>query len=224
MKENFLAEIKIAEQQLAAFRDAGLSVYASTSLQTNSVVLLHLISEIDKKIPVYFINTGFLFSETLTFRQQLMERLGINIIELRPAVPKSQQRDSNNVFLYGTDPDSCCHINKVQPMAHILAAHDVWISGVRAAQTSVRAGFEVVQATKNGKKRYHPILHFTNKMVYDYIRAFNLPKHPLEDAGYVSIGCAPCTQKYADLLQETERTGRWAGMKKTECGLHTELK
>lgn len=223
MKENFLAEIEIVKQQIQLFKEEGLSIYASSSLQTNSVVLLHMISEVDKTIPIYFINTGFLFSETLSFRKQLMEKLGLNIIELRPSTPKSQQRDGNNLFLYATEPDTCCYINKVKPMENLWNGYNIWMSGVRATQTKTRANFQRIQDAEEGKKRYHPILHFTDKMVYDYIKFFNLPKHPLEKDGYVSIGCSPCTQKYADLMG-VERTGRWAGMKKTECGLHTDLK
>jgi len=218
---NFELEINSVKTQLTQFEKEGKKIFATTSFQTNSVVLLHIISQAAPHIPIYFINTGYLFSETLQFKDRLVDLLELNIVELRPEISKHQQLDGKNRLLYTTDPNRCCEINKVQPLEKIKGEYDVWVNGVRAAQTSVRAGFQKIQPTKSGLLRYHPVLDFNNKMVYQYLSHYDLPTHPLELEGYMSIGCLPCTQKYA-FTGSDERGGRWDGMNKTECGLHLE--
>jgi phosphoadenosine phosphosulfate reductase len=210
-------------QDLDAYKARGLKIFASSSLQTNSMPLLHIISQVAPEIPIYFLNTGYHFPETLEFRQQVKDLLGLNITDLFSAVPKYQQRDANGRLLFTSDPDYCCYLNKIQPLEPILASNDVWISGVRGDQSKVRAQMKREEKAPNGVLRYHPMLGWTSKMVYDYIRLHKLPKHPLEGAGYVSIGCEPCTRKIdVDALLD-DRNGRWFGMNKTECGLHTQL-
>jgi phosphoadenosine phosphosulfate reductase len=210
-------------QDLDAYKARGLKIFASSSLQTNSMPLLHIISQVAPEIPIYFLNTGYHFPETLEFRQQVKDMLGLNITDLFSAVPKYQQRDANGRLLFTSDPDYCCYLNKIQPLEPILASNDVWISGVRGDQSKVRAQMKREEKAPNGVLRYHPMLGWTSKMVYDYIRLHKLPKHPLEGEGYVSIGCEPCTRKIdVDALLD-DRNGRWFGMNKTECGLHTQL-
>ena len=111
-------------------------------------------------------------------------------------------------------------MNKVEPMLPILAEYDVWISGVRAEQSNFRSALSVVEDAKSGCQKFHPLLGWTAKMVFDYRKKFDLPEHPLEKDGFLSIGCEPCTRRYnpAD-----PRSGRWFGLDKTECGLQTEL-
>lgn len=220
IKKRFLKDISKIQRKLSSYRERGLKVFATSSFQTNSVVLLHILSQIDKTIPIYMLNTGYLFPETLQFKEKLVELLGINVIELTSYIPKIQQRDNLGQLIYASDTDHCCYLNKVQPLEPILIKNDVWISGVRATQSSARAKMKEEERTPTGEIRYHPILHFSNKDVYDYLRVFDLPKHPLENEGYSSIGCQPCTTKY---IFEIGREGRWKGLNKTECGLHTEL-
>lgn len=210
-------------QDLDAYKARGLKIFASSSLQTNSMPLLHIISQVAPEIPIYFLNTGYHFPETLAFRQQVKEQLNLNITDLFSLVPKYQQRDASGRLLFTSDPDYCCYLNKIQPLEPILASHDVWISGVRGDQSKVRAQMKREEKTPNGVIRYHPMLGWTSKMVYDYIREHNLPKHPLEGEGYVSIGCEPCTRKIDVDAMLNDRNGRWFGMNKTECGLHTQL-
>ncbi len=126
-------------QDLDAYKARGLKIFASSSLQTNSMPLLHIISQVAPEIPIYFLNTGYHFPETLAFRQQVKDLLGLNIMDLFSAVPKYQQRDASGRLLFTSDPDYCCYLNKIQPLEPILASHDVWISGVRGDQSTVRA-------------------------------------------------------------------------------------
>ena len=210
-------------QDLDAYKARGLKIFASSSLQTNSMPLLLIISQVAPETPIYFLNTGYHFPETLAFRQQVKDMLNLNITDLFSAVPKYQQRDASRRLLFTSDPDYCCYLNKIQPLEPILASHDVWISGVRGDQSKVRAQMKREEKAPNGVLRYHPMLGWTSKMVYDYIRLHNLPKHPLEGEGYVSIGCEPCTRKIDVDAMLDDRNGRWFGMNKTECGLHTQL-
>lgn len=207
------------EARLAGYRADGHRLFATTSCQTNSVVLLHILSQVAPDTPVYFLNTGYHFPETLAFKKDLARRLGLQIHDLFSATPRLQQRTGGR-FLFTSDPDECCHLNKILPLEPILRSHDVWINGIRAGQSAVRRAMGEEQRAKFGILRYHPILGFTDEMVADYIATYSLPRHPLEAAGYRSIGCRPCTRAPAP---GDERAGRWVGMKKTECGLHTDL-
>lgn len=209
------------KQKLTEYKKQGKKVFTSSSFQSHSIPLLHIISRIDKSIPVYFINTGYHFPETMSFKDEIAEKFGLNVIDVKSATPKFQQRDSSGKLLFTSDPDFCCFLNKVEPMEAILAENDVWINGVRGAQSAVRKAMQVEQPAPHDTLRFHPILDWTNKMIWDYRKEFDLPPHPLEAKGYMSIGCEPCTRKFD--LEMQERETRWYGMNKVECGLHTDL-
>jgi phosphoadenosine phosphosulfate reductase len=211
------------EERFADYRARGLKVFATSSFQTNSVVLLHLVSRYAPEVPVYFLNTGFHFPETLAFRDQLARDLGLTIRAVRSPVPRAQQRSADGRLLFTSDPDYCCHLNKVLPLEPVLLSHDVWVNGVRASQSSVRKAMKVEQPAAHGTLRYHPLLGWDSQMVHQYLTDNDLPRHPLEDEGYFSVGCRPCTRKLDAEALYDERTGRWFGLKKTECGLHTDL-
>ena len=165
--------------KILAYKEAGKSLFTTSSFQSHSLVLLHILSRIDNKIPVYFINTGYHFPETVRFRDQITESFGIQTLDLRSDVPKYMQRDSEGRLLFTSDPDHCCYLNKTQPMDSILMTHDVWINGVRADQSSVRAAMKVEQSAKHGCLRFHPMLDWNPKMIWQYQKEFKLPKHPL---------------------------------------------
>lgn len=207
--------------RINAFKNEGKRMFTSSSFQSHSLVLLHILSRIDNTIPVYFINTGYHFAETLLFRDDVAASFGLNVIDLKPDVPKFMQRDSEGRLLFASDPDHCCYLNKTQPMDGILRSHDVWINGVRADQSSVRASMQEIQPSLHGTVRYHPMLSWTPKMIWEYRKEHKLPTHPLEEKGYISIGCEPCTRRINPAMQERE--ARWYGLKKVECGLHTDL-
>lgn len=209
-------------ERLAEYRSQGLRIFASSSFQTHSIPMLHLISEIDRDIPIVFLQTGFHFPETLAFRDQIIEQLGLKVIHVESAIPKLAQRDAAGRFHYASDPEYCCYLNKTKPMEPILGQYDIWITGVRRDQNSNRKQFQLEAPGPFDTLRFHPMLDWTNKMIHQYRRLHQLPPHPLEAKGYLSIGCAPCTQKF-NMGGADDRGGRWAGLKKTECGLHTDL-
>lgn len=196
-------------------------LFTTSSFQTHSIPMLHILSEIDKSIPVYFINTGYLFPETISFRDEIASLLGLTIVDLKPNTPKFMQRESNGKLLFTTDPDHCCYLNKTQPMESVLASHDVWINGVRGDQSAVRKAMKVEQPAPYDSIRFHPMLDWDNRKIFNYIKEHSLPKHPLDAKGYISIGCEPCTRKMD--LDMQEREARWFGLNKVECGLHTDL-
>jgi phosphoadenosine phosphosulfate reductase len=216
MIRDLLVNVSIIHEKLEQFQEAGKSLFCSSSFQTHSIPLLHIIAQFDQQIPVYFLDTGFHFPETITFRNKVTEMLGINTVVLSSPVVKLAQLTDNGYFLYTCDPDRCCFYNKVMPMQPILKEYDVWINGVRRDQTKVRNGMDEEQQTKEGCLRYHPILDWTDQMIAEYRHAFSLPVHPLEGKGFKSIGCAPCTRKAST---NGARNGRWEGLEKTECGL-----
>jgi len=205
---------------LENYRKERKKVFATSSFQTHSIPLLHIISRIDKDIPIFFINTGFHFPETVKFRDQIIEQLGLKMVDLHSMVSRNLQRDQKGQFYFTSDPDYCCFLNKTQPMEPILGEYDIWINGIRGDQNANRKNMQIEQDAPRGSKRFHPMLDWTSKMIYEYSKEFNLPKHPLENQGYLSIGCEPCTRK-VDL--SNDRSGRWFGLNKTECGLHTDL-
>jgi phosphoadenosine phosphosulfate reductase len=209
------------KEKVFRYKDQGKKIFTSSSFQTHSIVLLHMLSRIDRKIPVYFINTGFHFPESLEFRDRILDLLNLNLIDLKSDTPKCLQKNSEGKLLFTSDPDYCCYLNKVQPMENILRSYDVWINGVRAEQSVARNAMKTEQPAPHNVVRFHPLLNWSAKMIHDYRKEFNLPEHPLDSQGYLSVGCEPCTRKFDPEMPEREN--RWYGLKKVECGLHTEL-
>jgi phosphoadenosine phosphosulfate reductase len=196
-------------------------IAVSSSFQTQSVPLLHMASQIDPEILVFFLDTGFHFWETLIFREQLQREFDLRIQNL---YPDKQWRNFLERFgrgLYEHDPDLCCYIRKVQPMQKAMRTVRAWISGIRRDQTSNRSHAKILELEPHGLLKVNPLLNWTREDVQVYMRRFNLPAHPLLYKGYRSIGCKPCTRPVQ--AGEDERAGRWAGKSKTECGLHTEM-
>lgn len=214
-------EIKDIREQIERYQADGKKLFTTSSFQTHSIPMLHIISLIDRSIPVYFINTGYLFPETIAFRDEVVSLLGLTIVDLKSDIPKSMQRNAVGKLMFTNDPDYCCFMNKTQPMQAILAKHDVWINGVRGDQSSVRKAMKVEQKAPFNSIRFHPMLDWSKQQIYAYIRENQLPKHPLDALGYTSIGCEPCTRKMD--LEMQEREARWFGLNKVECGLHTDL-
>lgn len=217
---DFDARIAIIDEKIQSYRARGLRMFASSSFQTNSVVLLHILSRTARDVPVYFMNTGYHFPETLTFRRDLAQSLGLDVRDLRTEMSRIQQRDADLRLLFASDPDHCCYLNKVAPLEPVLAANDLWISGVRASQSATRAAFAEEQPFRNAVTRYHPILSWSSDEVVAYRLLHDLPAHPLDSKGYVSVGCEPCTRRLEPGAHRDSRSGRWVGLTKTECGIH----
>jgi phosphoadenosine phosphosulfate reductase len=209
------------ERKITEYREAGKKLFTTSSFQTHSLVLLHILSRIDCNIPVYFINTGYHFPETVDFKDYVAGLFNIKVVDLRSHTPKFMQKGLEGKLLFTSDPDFCCYLNKTQPMEVVLSQFDIWVNGVRADQSAARKAMKVEQPAPFNVTRFHPMLDWTPKMIFQYCKEHNLPKHPLEEKGFFSIGCEPCTRRYDPELQERE--SRWFGLNKTECGLHTDL-
>jgi len=207
------------QKKIELYKKKNKKLFTTTSLQTHSIALLHIITNIDNTIPIYFINTGFHFPETMKFREQVSTQLNIEIKILDSPVSKHLQKERGD-FLFTTDPDHCCYLNKILPVENLLMSNDVWINGVRSVQSESRRNLNVEENAAHNTIRFHPLIDWNDKMIYDYINEHNLPRHPLDSKGFSSIGCEPCTRK---VISDNYRDARWFGMKKTECGLNTDL-
>lgn len=196
------------------------ALVATASFQTQSVALLHMISRTRRDIPVIFLDTGYHFPETLAYRDQLTQSLGLTVRVMRSALNRAEFIRKYGDALYRRDPDLCCYINKVEPMQRALDGMHAWITGIRRDQTANRANAQPVEVLPDGRVKVQPLVAWTSKDVWAYIHAHDLPVHPLFSQGYLSIGCAPCTAPVTD--GGDERAGRWANQTKTECGLHTD--
>lgn len=196
-------------------------VAMSSSFQTQSMPLLHMVSQVTHALPIFFLDTGYHFWETLMFRERIIAEWGLNVIDLH--------RDSRwDVFarqrtrtLPIDDPNLCCYLHKVQPMQAALQNVKAWITGIRRDQTSVRSQAKILEMQEDGLVKVNPLLNWTRTDVERYSEEHHLPAHPLYEKGYRSVGCAPCT--IAIGVDDDERAGRWAGRGKIECGLHTEM-
>lgn len=206
--------------KIEEYKNEGKKLFASSSFQSHSIPMIHILSRIDNTIPIFFINTGFLFPETIKYKDQLANLYDLNVIDAFSLVPKSLQKDASGSFYFTSDPDYCCFLNKTQPLEPALHEYDVWINGIRADQNANRRSMQVEQKAPHGAVRFHPMLDWNSKMIWQYRKEHGLPAHPLEDQGYLSIGCEPCTRK---MSLDNDRGGRWFGLNKSECGLHTDL-
>ena len=212
--------VKEIHAQLKNYHEQGKRIFVSSSFQTHSIPLLHLLSESKVPVEVYFLNTGYHFPQTLTFRDQIAKQLKLDVKNIGSLVPKNLQRDEAGQLYFVSDPDYCCFLNKTQPLEPLLLQYDVWISGVRADQNHNRRHMKMEQPAPHNTLRFHPMLQWTARDIFQYRKEHALPEHPLDREGYLSIGCEPCTKKFD---ASDERSARWFGLHKTECGLHTDL-
>ena len=222
MKEQIQLRIKEIEVYLKGYMDEGKQFFVSSSFQSHSIPMLHILNSIAPNFPVFFIDTGFHFPETLVFRDQVASQLNLNVKNQRGATSLVNQLSKEDRFLFQSDPGYCCTINKTQPMDSLMMQYDIWITGVRKDQNANRSSMGYEVEGPHNTMRFHPMIHWNSKMIWEYRKMYNLPTHPLEEQGFLSIGCLPCTQKFS-LETDDGRGGRWKGMKKNECGLHTDL-
>ncbi len=211
-------EATVEEILLWAWTTFQPAIGATTSFQTQSVPLLHMIARTIPAMPGFFIDTGFHFPETLAFRNQLVAAWGLQIQTLSPTISHAAFL-SQYGELYRFDPDRCCAINKVQPWQQARKGLRAWISGIRRDQTEQRRQTRIIERQSDGVYKIAPLARWTRTDICAYLDYHNLPRHPLRDQGYMSVGCAPCTQPVG--ADEDERAGRWNGFTKIECGLHT---
>jgi phosphoadenosine phosphosulfate reductase len=183
-------------------------------------VLAHLASRVVPDIDVVFLDTGYHFAETIGTRDALAATLPVNLITITPVQSVAEQDAAYGKDLYKTDPDLCCKLRKVQPLADALEGYDAWATGLRRAETHNRVIAPVIGwDAKKGKVKVSPLARWSDEQVETYIAEHGVLVNPLVYDNYPSIGCAPCTRRVAP--GEDARSGRWAGTSKTECGIHS---
>jgi len=212
-------KVKNTKQALINAKSAYSSLCLTSSFQSQSIPLLHMVSLVIPEVPIIFLDTGFHFQETIQFKEELTEKFGLNVIDIVTKIGHDGFRYQYG-NLYELDPDLCCHINKTEPLEAALGNYDAWISGVRADQTKHRATLKAINELDNGKVKICPILNWTKRDIWTYHSENNLSLHPLSLEGFLSIGCAPCTRRPKN---DDDRSGRWADDCKTECGIHTNI-
>lgn len=207
---------------MSRLQSDGRTFFVSSTFQTHSVPLLHLVSQLSPSPDVVFVDTGFHYPETLAFRDSVVEDLGLRLRVVSSEESKLNQLGPGALPLYLSNPNSCCRINKISPLDRLAPEFDIWVSGVRRTQTSNRAQLKAVQPWLKGKERFHPILEWSDRDIQNYRDLFSLPAHPLGELGILSVGCMPCTSSASGHTGERDR--RWHGQLKTECGLHLPRK
>ena len=209
---------KILEKSLDIFED---KIAYVCSFGTESAILLHIISQIDKTFPVILLNTHFLFDQTLTYKKQLISHLELeNCKEIFPKKNDLEKFDSDN-SLWKTNIEKCCEIRKVIPLDSELKNYDAWVSGRKNYHQGERKNLKPYEIN-NKKIVVNPLINFKADDIDKYFYKYNLPRHPLYSDGYLSIGCTNCTQKSSNI--NDPRSGRWASEMKTECGIHYKSK
>jgi len=201
----------------AALDHYGDKLALVSSFGSESAVLLHLAAQVSRDIPVLFLDTGMLFGQTLDYRKQLAERLGLtDVRDLRPRYQDLATGDPAS-DLHRRDIDACCHIRKVLPLDRALEGFDAWITGRKRFQGGDRLRLAVVEDAPPHVK-FNPLANWSKGQIDAYVAEHDLPAHPLVAQGFPSIGCWPCTKPVEE--GQDARAGRWAGQDKTECGIH----
>ena len=192
-------------------------VAAVSSFGADSAVLLHMVAQVDRGLPIVFLDTGKHFGETLDYRDQLAADLGLTDIRIVTPDEAALERVDPKGDLHRTDTDGCCAVRKVEPMARGVAPFRAWFTGRKRFQASTRAAMPVFEAVGE-RVRINPLARWDTAQLADYMRRHALRENPLVAYGYLSIGCFPCTEPAKP--GEDARSGRWAGQAKTECGIH----
>jgi phosphoadenosine phosphosulfate reductase len=189
-----------------------------SSFGTESAALLKLVADVDPAIPVLFLDTGHLFEETLAYRDALTAALGLrDVCSIKPD-QEDLLRDDPDRELWISDPDACCRIRKVEPLARALKPFSAWINGRKRFQGGLRATIPVVEED-GARLKFNPFANVSREELATIYARARLPAHPLVEQGFLSVGCMPCTSRTAP--DEDARAGRWRGRSKTECGIHT---
>jgi phosphoadenosine phosphosulfate reductase len=208
-----------AEAIAAALKTVGRERLALvSSFGTESAALLKVMADVDPAIPVIFLDTGWLFEETLAYRDTLIEKLGLRDVRSIKPLDETLSREDPDRELWFSDPDACCRIRKVEPLKRALAPFDAWINGRKRFQGGLRADIPVVE--QDGVRlKFNPFANVSREQIEAIFKGANLPSHPLTASGFLSVGCMPCTSRTSP--DEDARAGRWRGRPKTECGIHT---
>ena len=200
-------------------------VAMTTSLQISGMVILDMLSKLDVEFPVYFIDTGYHFTETLDFKTKVEKYYNFKVTSVKPQMSRQRFEQIYGKALHDSDPDFCCKKNKIEPQQQIMAetGYQYWLSGIRRDQSHSRADYKVLMLDENGYIRVHPLINWKWNQVWDYINQNQVPYHPLYLFGYTPIGCSPESCTVPANGGSGERSGRWRNKAKTECGLHQKL-
>jgi phosphoadenosine phosphosulfate reductase len=190
-----------------------------SSFGTESAALLKVMADVDPAIPVVFLDTGWLFEETLAYRDTLIATLGLRDVRSIKPLEQTLSREDTEGELWFSDPDACCRIRKVEPLARALAPFSAWINGRKRFQGGLRAQMPVVE-DDGMRLKFNPFASLSREDIEAIYARAKLPPHPLQASGYLSVGCMPCTSRTSP--DEDARAGRWRGRAKTECGIHTK--
>jgi len=204
--------IRIAREEF------GKNLMMTTAFGYSGIVLLSFVKDVYPEIPIYFIDTSYHFEETLKLRLKIMEEWGINIQMVKTGRSESDLLGLMGERAYERDPDTCCYYRKVEPLLNILEEDTVWLSATRRDQSPTRAQTKAIEIDGRGHIKINPLFDWTSDDCWTYIRKYDLPYNPLHDQSYPSIGCTHCTNPID--LGGDERSGRWTGLNKIECGLH----
>ena len=232
LAERTARDLPAAEELDRALRDASPAEVIATALRTvgrerlalvssfgtESAALLKVMVDVDPAIPVIFLDTGWLFEETLAYRDTLIAKLGLRDVRSVKPSEATLSREDPERELWFSDPDACCRIRKVEPLARALKPFSAWINGRKRFQGGLRADIAVVEEDGN-RLKFNPFANVSREQIEAIYAAANLPPHPLAAKGYLSVGCMPCTSRTSP--DEDARAGRWRGRPKTECGIHT---
>jgi phosphoadenosine phosphosulfate reductase len=189
-----------------------------SSFGAESAVILAQIAEIDRSTPILFLDTGKLFSDTLRYRDRLVGHLGLRDVRTVRADPERLGAADPDGMLWLSDPDFCCSLRKVEPLASALVGFDAWVSGRKRYQGGARSTLPVFELDDAGRIKVNPLANWPRSRVEAEFARRGLPRHPLEAQGYLSIGCITCTDRVHS--GEDPRAGRWRDLPKTECGIH----
>lgn len=192
----------------------------ATAFGPEGMVLIHMLAELAPDTPIFNLDTGYQFPETLELRERVAERYGIQVELKRPELTVAEYEAKHGGPLYRTNPDQCCLDRKIRVLERAVQGMHAWASAIRRDQSPERAKAAIVAWDRRfSLVKVSPLANWTKKHVWDMILQHDIPYNPLHDKGYPSIGCQPCTRPV--LMGEDERAGRWSGFAKTECGLHT---
>jgi phosphoadenosine phosphosulfate reductase len=208
-----------AEVIAAALQSVGRERLALvSSFGTESAALLKVMADVDPAIPVIFLDTGWLFEETLAYRDTLIATLGLRDVRSIKPLEETLRRQDPDRELWFSDPDACCFIRKVEPLKRALAPFSAWINGRKRFQGGLRAAIPVVE-DDGMRLKFNPFANVSREEIEAIYAQAKLPPHPLVASGFLSVGCMPCTTRTSP--DEDARAGRWRGRPKTECGIHT---
>jgi phosphoadenosine phosphosulfate reductase len=189
-----------------------------SSFGTESAALLKVMADVDPAIPVIFLDTGWLFEETLAYRDTLIAALGLRDVRSIKPLEETLSREDPDRELWFSNPDACCRIRKVEPLARALKPFSAWINGRKRFQGGVRADIAVVEQD-GARLKFNPFANVSRAEIEAIYQTAKLPPHPLIASGFMSVGCMPCTSRTS--ADEDARAGRWRGRPKAECGIHT---